>query len=360
MTGEAYNSNEKSTRNHIRRYSSPDITCTACRTDKNRFSPVDAIDYENRPAEKLSGLTVSSYLDGSFQDSMEKSLSDQVHFAIKAKKLYNIFDFFFAKNAVSHLANDCLRYIPYKNVCLLGDTIVAKPVSPDTQYYPLMYNSHLLSAEFSVSPDVDFYVYYIEHDADIDFVSGEKTGYFEYLSQYLDIPPEHISRLEISSLDEYRELFLKTDHHWNSRGADKALREICAMMGIDAIPSRGEHLISNCYLGTRAAGLEGFPPEDFSVQLYDYPEMTITANGYNISDYGSADAFIDGNIKTVSYGTVFGQDVGELIFDTGRDGDNLLVLSDSYDNALIKPLAASFSKTYSTSCFFGGHGRLPL
>ena len=119
------------------------------------------------------------------------------------------------------------------------------------------------------------------------------------------------------------------------------------MMGVNARPSRGEHLISNCYLGTRAAGLEGFSPEDFSVQLYDYPEMTITANGYDIPDYGSVDAFIDGNIKTVSYGTVFGQDLGELIFDTGRDGENLLVLSDSYDNALIKPLAASFSKTYS-------------
>ncbi len=50
------------------------------------FSPMDAVEYENRPASKLSPFSFSSYLNGDFQDSMEAALSDQVPFAIKSKK----------------------------------------------------------------------------------------------------------------------------------------------------------------------------------------------------------------------------------------------------------------------------------
>ena len=52
------------------------------------ISPDDEIFYENRPAEKLYAPSAESYMDKSFQDSVENVLSDQVNAAIKMKKLY--------------------------------------------------------------------------------------------------------------------------------------------------------------------------------------------------------------------------------------------------------------------------------
>lgn len=65
------------------------------------------------------------------------------------------------------------------------------------------------------------------------------------------------------------------------------------------------------------------------------------------SDYGSQDELLRGVLGWVSYGGVYGGDNGEVIFDTGKDGDNILIFGNSYDNAILKLLASHFSKTYS-------------
>lgn len=48
--------------------------------------PKDVNHYENRPANTVAPLTVSGWLDGSFQDAMEAALSDQVPLAQTMKK----------------------------------------------------------------------------------------------------------------------------------------------------------------------------------------------------------------------------------------------------------------------------------
>ena len=75
-------------------------------------------------------------------------------------------------------------------------------------------------------------------------------------------------------------------------------------------------------------------------------DATITIPAGQIPDYGMRALFAAGELENVSYGSVFGVDCGELVFDTGKPGKNLLVMGDSYDNAIVKPLAASFAKTY--------------
>ena len=115
---------------------------------------------------------------------------------------------------------------------------------------------------------------------------------------------------------------------------------------MEPLPLAGCYSVPACYLGTRAAGVEGVPAEDFAVNLYDFPDMTITIPAGQIPDYGMQALFAAGELENVSYGSVFGVDCGELVFDTGKPGKNLLVMGDSYDNAIVKPLAASFAKTY--------------
>ena len=75
--------------------------------------------------------------------------------------------------------------------------------------------------------------------------------------------------------------------------------------------------------------------------------MEITVNGA-AADYGDQDAFLDGLRDRPTYGDFYGWDNGEVIFSTGRtDREDLLVIGESYDNAVLKLLASHFDHTYA-------------
>ena len=60
------------------------------------------------------------------------------------------------------------------------------------------------------------------------------------------------------------------------------------------------------------------------------------------------DAALSGQLTDASYGGVYGWDNGEVILDTGTTGrGNLLMLGESYDNAILKLMASHFDRVYS-------------
>ena len=76
--------------------------------------------------------------------------------------------------------------------------------------------------------------------------------------------------------------------------------------------------------------------------------MEITANGKPAGDYGDQAAFLSGARSDITYGNFYGGDLGEIIFDTGTTGrGSLLVIGESYDNSVLKLLAAHYDRTYS-------------
>lgn len=77
--------------------------------------------------------------------------------------------------------------------------------------------------------------------------------------------------------------------------------------------------------------------------------MTVTRNGEPAGDYGRQDA-VPGELA-LSYGAFYGGDDGEIIFDTGRtDRGNLLVIGESYDNAILKLLAPTLTGHIPSIC----------
>lgn len=310
------------------------------------ISPDDEIFYENRPAEKIISLTPESYLDKSFQGSVESALSDQVNFAIKMKKLYNIFDTSFALPVISKLQSISDNYIGFRDIFFYNEMLVVKPVPFSAKVSALDNTVKSINNYIRSSEATDFFIYYIETDKDINFSTNEKSGFYEYIKGAVKLPDDHISRLSVSSYEDYRKNFLCTDHHWNGNGAYSAYVDICNILGTVPLKSNGTHTISGRYLGTRAAGVEGVNPEAFSVNIFDFPAMNIIMNDSPAEEYGLQTEFINNELSEFSYGTVFGPDCREIIFDTGKDGDRLLIMGDSYDNAIIKALASGFSKTY--------------
>lgn len=303
------------------------------------------VPYENRPARRRPAFSLSAFLSGTFQAETEDALADQIPEASRLKKLYNLYDTSLALPLIRALGRDG-GYVGFRDICFFRDMLVVRPMALADKQAALRESGRKISAWAEASPGADFYVYYIETDRDLDLETGEKTGLYDCLAAGLNLPAGHVEKLRTDSFADYRRDFFRTDHHWNADGSYRGYTELCALLGVDPLPRAGQYSVPACYRGTRAAGVEGVPAEDFTVNLYDTPDMAVTIPAGSIPDYGMQALFVAGELESVSYGSVFGVDCGELVFDTGRAGKKLLVMGDSYDNAVVKPLAAGFAKTY--------------
>lgn len=315
---------------------------------------------ENRPANKAAAFSAAAYLDGSFQDSVENALSDQAPFAQHMKKLYNQADSLLLRKMLQPVLMAYRdRYIPYHGEWIFQEEYLLYTPGrlwPGNTSYDANLNSY--NAGFAANPDVDFYLYYLETDLDVDLVTGEKSGIYEYICDYLDLPEDRAGRLAVDNFEDYSRYYLKTDHHWCYRGSYQGYTEILRMLAPEETPLRPlETVALGKSSGSKAAGvgIYGFE-EDFAAYRFAYPDMTITINGQPAEDYGSQSIWFrradEGRPATTEdgllYGGFYGGDNGEVVFDTGRPGrDKLLILGDSYDNAIIKLLASHFDRTYA-------------
>lgn len=337
---------------------------------KTIFFPHELNTYENRYAEQIHPFTIDSFLDGSFQSSMDSALADQVHFAQYCKKLYHLSHSAFQKALLFPIAEtDPYRYFDLGEVGLYGGThLTNDPRSFSATEGELSTTVDIYNRYFAALSVVDFYLYFIEKDTDINFETGEKLLAYEYLRDHLDLPADQMDCFSIDSFEQYSQLFYRTDHHWNYLGSYAAYLELLTLLNVSEPPLDPVEtvLVSDSYLGSKAysSGLITLY-EPFSAYRFEFPEMEITANGSPVSDYGKQDAFFAGTAGTISYGGFYGGDVGELIFDTGTTGrGSILLIGESYDNAVLKLLASHFDQTYSIdlryySTFMGSDFDLP-
>ncbi len=316
--------------------------------------PKDINWYENRPANRLHRPTLEAFLDGSFQTSVEDGLGDQVLMAQTFKKAYN--------DGTSNLLFGVLRgfldsrpqrYVYLREVNTFGgDQLVYGPKPLENISQALTARAQGLNALMEAHPELDFYVYYIEKDTDMNFETGEKTGAYEFLESRLSLPEGHVACFEIDGFDTFYDLFFRTDHHWNYKGSYKAYGEAAALLGVEEplIEPIEEVDLPYTFSGSKAkeAGAAEVFTEGFTVYRFDYPEMEISINGQPQEDYGQAGACLAGEAEKIDYGVYYGSDPGEAAFDTGREGrPNLLLMGESYDNAILKLLASHFHKTYA-------------
>lgn len=309
---------------------------------------------ENRYANRLTRPTAATILDGSFQDSVEAAFSDQAIGAGKARTAYN---FLFAKVNEGLLgglyAANRNRYIRISDsISLFGgdylvyDTRVLENMAPQ-----LDSTAENINAFTAAHPEIPLYVYYLEKDTDINFETGEKVGASDYLAERLDIPAENIGILRINSFEDYARRFYRTDHHWNAVGSYQGYKEVLKLLGGgNPLEPVGTVTLNKLLSGSKAVecGSGGVRNEKFTAYRFEYPPMSITINRAPASDYGAQEeCFSGGGEEGLSYGSFYGADYGEIVFDTGSGGENLLVIGESHDNAILKLLASDFGRTYS-------------
>ena len=307
---------------------------------------------ENRYANQIAEPTLSLYLDGSFQKSVSDALNDQVQLASLAKKWYNRASIELADPLIRALSVRENAYVGFRGGWFYENRILYAP-------YDMSWVTGLLeqriaqhNAMFRAHPELSFYVYYIEKDTDIDFVTGEKIGVYDRLAAQLALPKDHIARFAVDDFDTFEKYFYKTDHHWNYLGSYRGYTEALSLVSEDAPLAPAEEVHTPyCFSGSKATavGAGGVYSDPISVYRFDYPEMSMTCDGgKEIVDYGSVGMLLSGTLVNPDYGAIYGWDGGELVFDTNRsEGENLLVIGESFDNAILKLLASHFHQTYS-------------
>lgn len=309
--------------------------------------PKEMNSYENRYANHVTAPTPESYADGSFQNSLEAALNDQTPFAQRFKKLYNVM----SSKLTASLLKPVLqkgRYYHLGDVLLFSNYLTYPTRDLQTLRPVLEERAKNYNAAFAAHPEAEFYVCYIEKDTDIDFETGTRIGADDLLFSRLNLPNERLMKYEIADFSAFSEYFYRTDHHWNYRGSYRAYCELLVFLGCTDAPLEPTATQTlGSFSGSKAAGtgLEGFS-EPFTAYRFSFPPMNIRRNGEPAADYGMQASATD-EIE-LSYGSFYGGDDGEIIFETGRtDRENLLVIGESYDNAVLKLLASHFGKTFS-------------
>lgn len=309
--------------------------------------------YENRPAQKVEPFSLSEYLEGAWQDKLENAMMDQMPLSETLKRLFNNTE----TTMLAYLMEPIMesqpeQYVSFRGLKLFaGKYLCYDPKTLADIQTGLDKRMGELNASIAENADVDAYLYYIECDVDCNFETGEKSGIWEYLSENMALPRERMQRLEVSDFSVYSRFFFQTDHHWNHVGAYEAYRQIARMMGIpetELLKPQETLTVEQPLIGTKAnsAGTS-ILNEVFQVYRFDLPAMTTIVNGVEES-YGTTFESYIGKKQGLSYAAYYGFDEGEVIFDTGREElDNILVLGNSYDNALLRPLAAHFGRTYA-------------
>ncbi|MBR5517564.1 MAG: hypothetical protein IKV86_00885 [Clostridia bacterium] len=318
------------------------------------FSPDNKNEYENRKANKMDSFSISGFLNGTFQDSMEAALSDQVFFAQEAKMNYNKIVSSYMQTTITPIANKN-RYIYLSdNFYLYGeDTILYEPYIFSELTGRLDKRTNLYNKIFAKYPDVDFYVYYIEKDTDINFETGEKSYVYNYLKERLNLPETNSGVFSINNFEDFSSYFYKTDHHWNAEGSKKGYEQVIRMLLGEEEPVIKPDQFSQVpgimFSGSKTtSAATGSYSEPFWAYTYTYTPMTITENGIEVEDFGNQQSYMAGKETTISYSQFYGGDMGEIIFDTSRpEKDNILIIGESFDNAILKLVASHFNVTVS-------------
>lgn len=313
------------------------------------IKPSEIIYDENRVAVLLPKLSIDSFKEKDFQDDFERALSDQIPLSSLMKK--------FLKNA--ELSTKTLGYSLFRNnvyysisssIYLYNDYLVYGSNSLSVLKSSLDLKSQNINKAVGILPDTKFFFYYIEKDTDINFLNNDKVGVFERLLDGLD-NRVIANKFEIDSFDEYKNYFYKTDHHWNYKGSYRAYTDLVKMVSKEEANSYEKEIcLKSIMSGSKAssAGSTDIFTENFCAYQFNLLEHDVFINGTKVDSYGDYKTINKENPDTISYGKYYGWDVGLIEFDYHEPKkENLLIIGESYDNAINELLASHFNKTYN-------------
>lgn len=319
---------------------------------KSFVKPNGIIEMENRYANKYDSISLKKYVNGTMQSNIENTLSDQVMLSsilrkgnnyIKGLLLKKYVDLYYKKYELDYLNVGDINFYGSENLVYYH-----RDLNNISQYLDKKienYNSFVDKNKY-----VDVYLYYIEKDTDINFKTDKKIDIFAYIQKRLN--NIKTSKFEIDNFEDFKEYFYKTDHHWNYKGSYKAYNEVLDLMNIsNPVNYVDEICLNKSFSGSKASAsvFNKIMKDDFCAYKFNFSNLDITVNGEK-KDYGTQTEFFNNTTNlNINYGNFYGWDDGEVIFKNNNSDskDSLLIIGESYDNAILKLLAEKYYTTVS-------------
>ena len=327
---------------------------------------------ENRRLEDFPAIRMQEVISGKFQDQWEKALTDRLFGAENRKQVYHIWKQNSLKWSVWLLSGIAggnrdveqefaASYLPRgENIFEISQTgnLVLFVYDPDTLLPVFREKILQLKNEREIcqakEKKPDFFLYYIESNRDIDFKNRKfPHTYLQFLRDaFTEIGTADF--FAIHSLTDFSEQFYRTDHHWNHIGQANAYEELVRLLfqgDRQPKPLQAMQVEGIRFVGSRAREIGDFSDgDDFYLNIADLPEYDTYVNGTkaahgNIEAYRSGKASKEAEIS--HYAECFGTDKGLLEYDFhAPEKENLLVIADSYSNAINHLLASHFNHSY--------------
>ena len=168
-----------------------------------------------------------------------------------------------------------------------------------------------------------------------EFTTLKKDNLSNYVGEFVSKLDSNINVrvMDVKSIDEYKEYFYKTDHHWNYKGSYKAYTEVLNLLDVNnPVKNDSEVCLNKSFSGSKASAsvFNKIMKDDFCAYKFDFSSLDISVNGEK-KDYGAQSEFFNNttNLK-INYGNFYGGDDGEIIFKNNDilSNDNLLVIGE--------------------------------
>ena len=326
--------------------------------------PVLVSTQEKRNLTNFSELIDTSFLDGTFQNTLEEALADQFILRYDIVKIKNMLDV-----KASEL------FIPRSNdeykLTKVGDTPITKVGNTYYMINGLFYNydknleERFLRRASQINelakdyPNIEMYVYKPTqaHETKIFDEANEVETFGEYynslLKDNLEIPYE---QLEINDINDYKNYYLQSDHHWSYQGSYQGYLDITNLMfGPDEkvlspteLKTFNDELIFSGTFSSRTGYV--YPGEPFYLYTFDLPKYSVYMDEQeqDIFDMNTFEKNIEDLDTYYIYGTAnytYGPDV--IYQSEYDDKETLLLIGDSYAAAVEPLLMEHFSTIYS-------------
>ena len=291
---------------------------------------------ENRVLQPLPRFSWSALQSGRFTSMLESYCSDQ----------FPLRDGWITLKAGSELA---LGKEENNGVCLCaGDTLIEPWTAPSSDtpearmaaVNALAENSGL-PVTFALIPDAselwrEKLPFGVPNDSQADYV---RAAYALSAVPTADV---------LGALEAHRDepIFYRTDHHWTTLGAYYGYTAVAKALGLSPVPLSDyrETVVTREFYGTAysSSGFSWVQPDSISAYV---PDDGLTVTNYPAGQPEPGTLYEESRLAVKDkYAYFYGGNTPRIEIETGRDGQKLLILRDSYTDSLSPFLLAHYSR----------------
>ena len=313
-----------------------------------------ASEFENRELSQLPIFELGDFSNKTFQDNLENAISDQIIIAKEVKKKA-----LEIRKDIINLMNNIILKIRNNQNGRYYVSIAENTYKINNEDYLLnkekidVYNPKSINY-FNKIEGVPKYLYFIEIDRSKVFYNEQhKDTQYEKISKAIEVADK--ANFELPNYESHKEYFYKTDHHWNYKGQYEGYKEITKLLGIpesEQIKVTEEKEYEIYFWGSKSRNATEYDiKEKFRVFKYNNQKPEETYIDGKACVYGKSAEYDKGQYEnkqyTNHYGDYYGWDNGEIIYDYKiPEKENLLIISDSFSNAVNEIIASHFNKTH--------------